>query len=418
MLTLPLVGHAEAPGMQAHAAERLVDSIGVNIHAWPGYSYVSGRNWQTIILPALRDLGVRHLRDGLGTDLKLVGRHAELVESGFRLTLITNPQTSPGLQLGTTLSRIGLKGVAMLEGVNEPDGSWGQSPGQNAEMAVFHQRELYAYARPRNIPVAASALIDAGQAPKFQGQAQYADYGNCHPYPGGRLPETGGWGDHGYGSIQYARDRLALAVAGDGKPYVATEAGYNNAVSARAKAAGGNHGCSEAVAAAYEPRLFLHYLNTGVWRTFHYELFNQAANPDDAEANFGWVRHDGSRKPAFLAMQRLISILSDPGPSFQPGRLALSLGGETDQVMSCLLQKRDRSWYLALWVAQSLWDVRTFSERAVRPRSITLHLPVPPAEATVARLDDRMGFSELAPDGQTLRLTVGSHVSIVRLVLR
>ena len=75
-------------------------------------------------------------------------------------------------------------------------------------MAIDHQRILSGIGRARDIPVIASALIQAGNRARFARQGPYAQYGNVHPYPAGRMPETGGWGDNGYGSLRWARDLL------------------------------------------------------------------------------------------------------------------------------------------------------------------------------------------------------------------
>jgi hypothetical protein len=410
-----MLAAGQAPGIRAHQADALVESIGINIHAWPRSSYVSGDRWRSVILPALRELGVRHLRDGVGGPAEVAERHAGLVSEGFCLTLITDPLLTPALQLGPVLKRIGLRGIAMLEGVNEPDGAWVRKVGASPALAVAHQRDLHAIGSSLGIPVAASALINAGAARDYAGQAPYADYGNCHPYPGGRFPETPGWGANGYGSVEHGRDRLALAVAGSGKPFVATEAGYNNAVSAKAKAAAGHHGCSEAAAAAYEPRLFLHYLNLGVARSFHYELYDQRANPDDVEANFGWVRNDGSRKPSYVTMRNLISILSDPGPPFEPGRLAFTLAGATNGVMSCLLKKRDGTWFLALWLARSLWDIRTYSDVDLPEQTVSLTFGDSVRHVSGNHPSESTTFEEIPCSDRRVELVVSGRIYLLRV---
>ncbi|WP_145139461.1 hypothetical protein [Roseomonas gilardii] len=411
-------GGAEGQGAQAMAADSLVDSIGVNIHCWPGNSYIEGDRWEKVILPALRDLRIRHARDGIGLDRGVLTRLRQVAQAGIRLTLLSGPEATSSVELSRALDEVGRENIAMLEGVNEPDGWWGGRPGHTPEMAIDHQRILSGIGRARDIPVIASALIQAGNRARFARQAPYAQYGNVHPYPAGRMPETGGWGDNGYGSLRWARDLLVTPLLGAKAPFVATEVGYHNAITQKARSTNPHSGCPESVSAAYEPRLFLYYRRFGVARSFKYELFDQGTDKDDPEQNFGWLRHDGSRKPGFHAMRNLIAAFSDPGPAFAPARLPVNLSGETEGLETALFQKRDGSFLLALWLAKSLWDVHSFTETPVPPQQVRISPGDRIRQAAVNRPNEDARFQETSLAGGGITLPVTAQVTLLRLTPR
>ena len=99
-------------------------------------------------------------------------------------------------------------------------------------------------------------------------------------------------------------------------------------------------------------RIFLEYFSRGVARTFAYELVDAGPNQRRPEIRTSaLLRNDLSEKPAFIALRDAIATLADPGPAFSPESLDYSLGGGQADLRELLLQKRDGSFYLALWRA-------------------------------------------------------------------
>ncbi|UBF27172.1 hypothetical protein K9N68_04180 [Kovacikia minuta CCNUW1] len=136
---------------------------------------------------------------------------------------------------------------------------------------------------------------------------------------------------------------------------------------------------SEAVQGKYIPRLFLENYNQGIVRTFSYELIDERSNTTNSEDNYGLLRADGSPKPAFTALQNLISLLNDPSETsatFTPGSLDYTLSGSTQNVEHTLLQKSNGDFYLVLWQEVPSTDQDATSQ------AVTLNLTTPIAQAT------------------------------------
>lgn len=328
-------GSDRSPG-PVRPADSFVDSIGVNVHiTYTDTPYGDRRRTKA----ALRELGVRHIRDGLEPNREDQYRALrDLAADGIRANLILgDPRGRFGTgsleeQVSTLRSEL-RDSVASVEGPNEFDATGGD---WLPELRDYQQRlhdRLSADPELRDIPLLAPTFLDPAHFSDLGAISGLVDYGNIHPYPGGEPPES---------NIQ-EQLQLASQVAGK-KPVFATETGYHNAVRARS----GQPAVSEQAAAAYAPRAYLDYYRAGVRRTFWYELFDERAEParKSAEQHFGLVRHDGRRKPAFRAIRNLIALLMDPGPAFEARGLDYDVTGDVSHL---LLQKRDGTWFLALW---------------------------------------------------------------------
>ena len=235
------------------------------------------------------------------------------------------------------------------------------------------------------------------------------DLGNTHPYPGGKMPT----GDE-YGQSTRATMKSAASNSAN-KSVMFTETGYHNALETDKDHAP----TSEAVTAKYLPRMFFEHFNMGVPRTYLYELIdskskNRTTNP---EASFGLLRHDGSEKPAFRAIENLTKLLSDAGPSFNPEALSFALSGNTDDVHHTLLQKRDGTFYLALWLEKESWDRDARQEVRVDNQAVTLTLGQNVKSATLHALDGsgRMSSRAVSFRSNKLDLSVGDSVMILEL---
>ncbi len=403
--------HAAA-AVQARQADSFVDSIGVNIHT-PFSDTPYASDFATV-KARLVELGVRHVRDVLFPDRPdQYQRLDELAAAGIGSTLVIG---SPAEPAGTRESLLGvaaddLQGIDALEGPNEYSTSG--DPDWKAHL-IAYQQALYqeAKADPQlsSLPVVGPSIVHNDQA-QLGDVSAYLDFGNTHPYPLGNPP-----------------DKLGAAIAkaeinSGSKPIMATETGYHTALNW----AGEHPPVDEATMATYMPRLFLEYYRWGIVRTFSYELLDEFDDPGegDREAHFGLVRHDLTPKPAFEALRNTIRILEDRGASFAPGALDYTLaeggvaipGPESSGLHKVLLQKRDGSFYLALWRTSSVWDPATGTAVAA---------PAQPLEVDVAPgLESATEFlpnSSVAPvwsmtqPDQPLQLEVGPAVVVLQLV--
>ena len=382
----------------AAASDAFVESIGVATHF--NYDDTKYYTEYEAVRDRLVELGVRYVRDApsmpgswkrpLVLDL--------YDETGIRLLAIVHERVGPypaplDLDPAATEAVIagieehysggGRRAVVAIEGPNEYDLSHGPDPDWVARLRAY-QEILYGAVRERpaldGVPVLAPTLVWPRSYTAVGDLSDVADRANVHPYPGGRRPTTG---------LDANLARAASVAPGD---VWATETGYHNAMGDAADGTGDltHPGVPEEVEARYLPRLFAEYFRRGVEKTFAYELLNVYPDGDnDSEtANFGLLRNDLTPKPAFHALRRLIRLLSDPGPPFEPGTLRYSLGG--DGVEHLLLQKRDGRFLVLLWRDISSYAVpggwRSGEPGTVRdpaPVRVTLALDTPALSAVV-----------------------------------
>lgn len=372
--------------LQPSRAEEFVSSIGVNIHL-SYFDRVYGSGYRTIILPRLQELGLRHLRDG-GTSLPnedwmraVYDRWVEVSQvTGAKFTVIVSPKrsdTGPGTNyddmshIRDLRDRIGANNIAAWEGVNEHD--WSGRPhwadevrrSQRAlsaqvkadpQMASLHRVLGPSLARPENAPAVGdlSAFMDAGV---------------MHPYDGGQQPAT---------NLQ--SHVTGLRAVNANRPLQATEVGYHTA---SASTNPWHWSLTELAQAKYTMRQFLELWNRGVQRSFAYELIDEGTDKADMEANFGLLRIDGSRKPAFDGLRDLIAILGDRGaPAFSTNPLRVSFSGDTTSVRRLFLEKADGRRFLVLWQDKLSYDKVAKRDISVPPKSVDLGFERPVTKAT------------------------------------
>jgi hypothetical protein len=125
-----------------------------------------------------------------------------------------------------------------------------------------------------------------------------------------------------------------------GRPLIVPQTSYST----------GPGGVSEAVQAKYLTRLVLEHFRLGVRRSYVQSLTDGAGDAAaGASTGFGLVHADGTPKPSFRGLARLLALLADAGPSFSPGRLTFTIANASSDVHRLLLQKRNGVFYLVLW---------------------------------------------------------------------
>lgn len=397
LVPLASVSEASEPTIRLSAGptQGFVQSVGVNIHA--SYSDTSYSDADRLVR-LVDDLGVQHVRDGLKANrpdaTRLMRRLAELgVKASYVVGDPMNRYGAPTPDQAVALLTGGLSGTFdLLQGANEYDCS-----GDAAWMEATKSLQATLRQKLRAEPALASTPLLTPSFCRASSRSQYgaepnADIGNMHPYPGGRMPESG---------IQ-AEIAATRALTGS-KPMVASETGYHNAT---AGGASGHPGVTEQTAATYLLRLFLENHRLGIARTYAYELLDQRTDPGrtDMERNFGLVRADGTVKPAYTALQNLLAITADPGTGAATEMSVSVLGTPTSTVRTLLLDRQEGVDLIA-WNAVDSETTTTVPLRLTTDR---------PAEARVANPVSSTDFTPLGIT-QELVVDVTAKPQVIRL---
>ncbi|QNI30603.1 hypothetical protein H7849_15830 [Alloacidobacterium dinghuense] len=349
---------------QAIQADTLVDSVGVNTHlAYTNTNYF--QKYQQVI-SALKAAGIRHIRDGYynwPTGNQMYTIHWGIAAAGIHTEYVVayDPLlTTADLQNFQSLAR----DMESIEGPNEYDD---QKNSQWATQLTSFLPTLQLAGAALNVPVLGPSLTQQASYSALGNIVPYITYNNLHIYFGGRNPGTNGWGStnaqgHSYGSIAWWLDNANTNAPG--VPAIVTESGYMQAPTTTKP-----YTVTNAVASAYTIQTIFEMMTQGILRTYMYELMDDPSSP-----MYGLMTSTLSAKPSYTSIKSLTNYLSDPGAPFTPGRLTYSLTGTTANVHHLLLQKRDGSFYLALWLNASIYNPATNAPISVPPQTVHLTL--------------------------------------------
>jgi hypothetical protein len=165
------------------------------------------------------------------------------------------------------------------------------------------------------------------------------------------------------------------------------------------------------LALVIELRLLFESLRLGIVRTFLYEFI------DDPSGNWGLLTDGFSPRPAYTAIQNVLSLLKDASFA-QPGKLDYTLGGDTQNVHHLLLQKSNGTFYLAIWLAMQSADPQNPSTAFnVAPQDVTLSTNTPIAGSTAYVLDDggNMTSTPIELSNGSVPITVTDRITLVAL---
>jgi hypothetical protein len=371
LLSLPSASYGDTPTRSAAAFH---DSVGVSTHI-VYYSTAYG-SWEQLVA-RLRELGVRHLRDGTYANpvpqwRKWNERYYQAVEyaadQGMRFNFGLG---NPGYEAGTLDQLVAVVGGRLrraaeaVEGPNEFDHFVGgrRWPKRLAAYSRALYRKVKAHPSLRTLPVVGPSLAQSDGPRRVGDLSPWLDVGNIHPYAGGAAPRPS-W---------VAADRRRVAPLSGGKPVWATEAGFHNAVNARE----GMPPVSERAGAIYTLRTLLEHFKAGINRTYLYEAvdFWPDARRRNPTWNFGLLRNDLTPKPAFAALKNLLSLTEDTARPRRLRPLRVNLTTRAPDVRQLVLQKADGSYLVTLWRLASVWDRDRRGAQAVRGRSVAVEIP-------------------------------------------
>lgn len=386
-------------------ADAFVDSIGVNIHLGAyGTAYVN--NFPAVD-SLLTSLGVRHVRDGIAFNQPTIcGEDKQLAAQGIHFDFTTATTETAAMLL--PWSYCAGSAIEAIEAPNEYDLSHPSSEGNWAGTLSAFQQTLYSGVKNVNgaLTVLAPALTSQTAYASVGNLSSDADAANMHNYFGGRNPGSPGWGDtNQFGTYGSLRWNIGIASQDTGsKPMYATETGY-------ADQAGQLNAVSPATKARYTMRTFLEDWNAGVARTYTYELVDENS---DSFVSYGIVGANLTPKPAYTALKNMIAHLTDPGSSFSPTPLAYTLTVPSS-VHHTLLERRNGSYALVIWVEQPDWNPDTDSAISVPTQTASLRFANTPRGVTATTFDDagNVATSQVSVTNGGATLTVSDNVTIV-----
>lgn len=419
--------------VQAHATERFIDSMGINVHM--EYTTSSYGNYG-LINERLRELGMRHIRDEINnTTDPFVDELNTIGTLGYKLCgLIEGGNDYP--PVGEALE--GSKVVPMLEsllptidaveGPNEPDDSstppfqYGIDRLLYPAGAINESQALWSIVKHnpylRHLPVLA---MSEGTPQDFAQLAaitppptNYATYGNLHAY------QNGFFADWGLTDLYIRNARLLTGR----KSLWTTEMGYHN--NTHFLTDGEQQGVSKRASAIYLPIAFLSGFNKGILRTFSYELIDEAADFKDSsgEGHYGLLDYYGHPKPAFTSLQNLIRILGEPnGEHFDPGSLTIRFENAPSTVDYTLLQKSNGDYYLAIWNDVMVYQIANSMKAAhdIYPPRVPVTIKFSaPHNFTVYAPNDPSGVNPtdtytIATSDRAIRLDLPAKVLLIKI---
>lgn len=390
---------------QAVQSGKVWDSYGHNTHL-NYYDTIYGSYEQ--YAPLIKELGVTQLRDGVPGNDDLMRKYKDLCASGVRFTISTNPATDlqalPGI-----LKELGRDCITAVTGDNEPDlfhylhdipeSEW-------AERTMEQQRRLYALMKgdPELADIPVASFSPTGQFERVDARG-IADWCDTHPY-GSYYGLTH---NDGYSSVYRHLERSA-PTCGD-LPRIFTEVGFHNAL----RSDSGHRPTSEAAAAVMMPKAVVSYWNAGVLLHHNYELLDEGGEDlAEQENNFGIVRRDFSRKPAFETMRRFGELIKDPGgDAFTPGALAYAVSGDSDGIETLLMQDSQGTFKLAVQSNDPVWDGNAVQDLVPPTRQVTVQLATA-ADVTVHSVTGDEPAREYA-DVTEVPLAVGPDLFLLEI---
>lgn len=391
---------------QAGSAADFIDSVGVDTH----FSYTDSAYYQHpgTIIADIQKLGVRHVRDGFAygwTAPNFYNIYTQLSQAGIHPDLVM-PNPGPNAPSAKAIEQLltNYPSVDTIEAPNEFDQA--NDPNWPSDLRNYLPT-LMKVSKDTGIPLIGPSLTQTGSYALLGNVAAQMTVNNLHAYWGGRNPETTGWGGpdaqgNYYGSLQFDFDQLS--ITGPNVPVMMTETGYvvNNTTSQNV--------ITEATEAVYEPRLLLHAWNMGIKRTYIYELTEEPSST----AGFGLLRSDLSPRPAFTAVANLMQLLSDSGGSFAAGSLSYTLSGNSSGVETTLLEKKDGSFWLALWVPQPIFEVNLLHLLNVASQQVSISVPGKTV-TNVWSFNNAGNTSTWSPNQSSATIQVGPTVTLLRI---
>jgi hypothetical protein len=395
------VKRASASSVTPSFADAFVDSVGVDTHF--NYGQSSYRSSYAAIRDALVASGIRHIRDG-GYGYSNPFALAELGEAGIKHSA-SFPVNVTAAQITTTLEGLGYGPyVDFVEPQNEYDEASNGDPNWATEI-VDEQHLLYSTIRSNpafaSVAVLGPSFGHPTDASVIGPLDAYEDAGNEHDYPCNDNPGT----TLGAGIAPITALLRASTLT---KPIWTTEVGYADNLTNWECAA------SDETIAKFDPRTIAERWLAGEPHTYFYQFADMA--PDLNYDSMGLVTQTGKAKPQYTAIRSMLTLLSDRGTQPKLAPLTYGIAGDTSNLHQLLLQKRDGSYYLMLWLEVPGWNAKTSSEMRAPAQTVSLTLAsLPTNAARYAYKSDWTLTEATLPKSKTLTIPVNDAITFVHL---
>lgn len=345
---------------------QFIDSIGIVTHIGSEPYNDPGQ-----LAGMLDYLGIHNVRQNAPTNSQSLADMQALGQAGAKIDLIINgngPVSLEGAWGDIEALKPWLNAIEAPNEVNLWPISYKGLDGIAA--AIAFQADLYAAVRGDasldGIPVYSFTLggVLPGDVEGLIDLSPISDYANIHSYaPNGIQPN---W------VIPPSVEGMA-PIASE-KPVVLTETGYYTI-----PGHDGWGGVSESVQAKYSLNMLFSNLETGIERTYFYDLIDDGTDPQEREHHFGFFNYDGSAKQVATAFHNLTSILAEAGqgraPADEAGEtLDYSLTDMPWTASSMLLQAAEGVHVIAVWNQLGLWDAASGREIQHGTQTVTLWL--------------------------------------------
>jgi hypothetical protein len=187
---------SEVTATKAKRADQFIDSVGINIHL--NYSDTAYNEFENIVVPSLRYLGIRHVRTGIDDEREVVDRKRELANQGIGVLGIV-PYRTPAISALLKQIEQQAEIFEAVEGPNETDEfqefsyqGQGFPNGTIAFMRDF-SKAMRMSKKAKHLPIVQTSLAfpeserdgDASGRTRtaiLGDLSQYADIGNSHNY--------------------------------------------------------------------------------------------------------------------------------------------------------------------------------------------------------------------------------------------
>lgn len=376
---------------KALTSDSIVDRIGVSgMHI----SFDDPR-WQSWgWLPAFKALGVRKIRTNISTKEGV----ADFLKLGVKGLFVVGNDPAKQIPLLADLVAKGL--VVGMEGMNERNS--GEDEGGSTAWVDEVRRSQAEIHRliPPGIPEYGPSIW-MRETWAYEAVGPVTGRGSLHHYAGGRMASLGMIGKGNPST--FAEILAQMEITNPGQPVDVTE--FNQQISDSPPYSGQIMPAD--LGARNTLRGIAYLLTHGVGSVYIYGLLDKSSG-----GGHGLLRNDFSPRPLYLALQRFIAMMADPGPAFVPKGLAYDVEGEFPSLQIVETERRDGTSTLLVWNEASIWAISRAGEIVVPPKVVTLVFPTP---RTVTANDPHTGNSKLLGQGTRVDVPVTASLQLIRI---